>query len=641
MTYEKIIKEIAFNKELNPFHDDFSYDRLQNIITKIIDIDVKEDVYKCLSIIFFILLKNPEYNEYYNQINTFFLDRDKISDFYLKSIIQANHNCITIKIKVEEKLKESEKFEFLSMNNLKVDTVLGVENPFDLAEQAINLLDFNFNMIKFCSKEHILLRKESNRENDKEFAVFSYWNNYFDIYRNVFNRLCFENSEVEIDNDKKTIVIKSGERNLNFYKVVSNNRIYMNLSKMQIDIRKSQQLQRLINIRCNFNNFVISQILGAGNKIKIKYEKVEKNDKLEELYLGFEVVFIGYHFHLNIEKKDKLAEIGIVYTALKHLVIEIEEKILKGNYNDDKDYQNIIQFRFKKGFIVQFIKKITGMKEYKILKILDILENDGNKSFWTNPILNYKDEYFLIYFVIKNGNYLNFIDEWESVLFPDDDSKGIEFEKYLREEINNQCKKRGFQSYIPEQKKFKFNNKFEEVDLIWETSETVMIAEVKCIKYPFESRNINHYLKVIEKATDQIKRKVKYLLNNKEDIKDINFNKDIVSCVITNYPFVTGAVINDVPIIDQAFFTSYIGIGYNAKYILNKDHDEIVEKNIFYNDEKEFSERIKNNIYNPRVFTDVAKYFKKELREVNIVEDYKLFMEDIINTEEQLKEFDR
>lgn len=634
MVYEKFIEKIAYNNEGNPFHEFFSLDYVKNLISEDID---DNDKIKNISTILFLILTNPYYKNHYQKLGLLFEDKDIAINFYLNSIISTNNDFISISEKLKNQIQTSDFDDIIAMQNIDIKTISGNMNLINLLDESIDVLDFNYNMLSFCSSNAVKLFKKFDSRFNDSFLSFHQINNYFEVMKSIYNEICFENSIIEIRDNQ--IKISSDSNKFNLYKQVSYQRIIQNLSINYNYIIQDYKIKNLLKKESNFNKVRIKNVRFNSSYFDFNYENnFEDNISINELYLNYKVALNSYHFHLSNEKKKIIDEIAQIFTALKYLSIKIVEYINEyTTLNKSKPiiYNDLLQCKLKKSTVIKFLTKITILDTNKIIKYIKYFENDSKQSFWIRPILINYNNYYLILHSIISANFLNLIDCWCQDLFHQVSKKGFEFEDFLKNSIDEYCKNKNYQSKIYQQKKFNKNKKeHEEIDLIWETKHTLLIGEVKCIRYPFSSRNFSSFHKIIEKATKQINRKTKFLLDNKEKFSQIDFSKEnIISCVITNYPLLTGCSINSVPIIDIGVFSSYIDAGYTANTLILENTTKQINKKKFYNNEDEFSKNIISHFNNPSVFSEIELYLSSEYREIKISEKLSIYIEEYLRND--------
>ena len=205
--------------------------------------------------------------------------------------------------------------------------------------------------------------------------------------------------------------------------------------------------------------------------------------------------------------------------------------------------------------------------------------------------------------------------------------RGIIFEDYIKDKTKEILKNKNFKFFIPDIKKFKNSDENEEeIDLIVSLENIILLIELKCIKYPIENHDIENAKQRLMEGVLQIKRKKSFLQGNVQlfKSKQINIeNKEIIPLVITNNPNFTGLIIDNIPIIDFELFNNYINVG---KFITAKIDNQSFEEHksvIYYNNQREFEENIKDFMNNPIPLKDIEE--KIELSITPVILDDNIF----------------
>jgi hypothetical protein len=141
------------------------------------------------------------------------------------------------------------------------------------------------------------------------------------------------------------------------------------------------------------------------------------------------------------------------------------------------------------------------------------------------------------------------------------------------------------------------------------------------MNYPFTKVINYNNLKTLEKASEQIIRKTNFLLNNKTAFPDINLNKKVLSCIITNYPIFSGIKINNIPVLDIGLFVNYIDVGGIGNKVVSKFCSRVFMKKIYYNNEDEFSDNLEILISKSQYIEQLKGHYKKVSHSINIFED--------------------
>lgn len=203
----------------------------------------------------------------------------------------------------------------------------------------------------------------------------------------------------------------------------------------------------------------------------------------------------------------------------------------------------------------------------------------------------------------------------------DIDKRGEAFEEHIKFTLTNELSRKGYYSNAIDDNVIRNKSgQFEEIDLILELDKITIIAEVKCIKFPFDPRDYHNTFKRLSEGASQVKRKVNFIKNNIKDLSKYEcLKKEIVSVVITNYPLFSGFIIDEIPITDFSLLENYFinGALSKGRMINNRGKLEIDENNAdriqYYKNEKELSENFKSFVENPVPVSE-------KLKEVSIKE---------------------
>lgn len=376
--------------------------------------------------------------------------------------------------------------------------------------------------------------------------------------------------------------------------------------------------------------------LNKNDEINITYkQKTEKNLYLEVYFKTFLSAICTYHFHLSKEFKDSLLLTAEIWTVLIYITTEFLNQTASvfneynGSNNGIVPYSKY-QFKIRSKDIVKTIEKLTGYDKNIILERLKLFENNGYESFWARPLFKTEDWVYISIHSLQSTMTVFLLDEWLKLLFPKTyDKKGTEFENFLKCEIKRLCKDKHFFSNILEQKKYSYRNESrnkqtEEIDFIWETKNCIIIAEIKCIDYPFTSRITNNHFQVLEKAATQIKRKKDFFEKNKNLFSITDFNKCIVPCIIINYPCFSGLKIDDIPVIDIVLLENYLSVGGIGNLALNIFEENISIREKYYNNEDEFSNNLGKLVNDSLYLNQLKTLYKKIEKDLKISDKFSI-----------------
>jgi hypothetical protein len=625
MDYNDFIKKLAFSKELNPFHDSFSIENCKSFFEQNID---DKNSSSQLALAFFILISNPVYREFYSSLNRSFAEKINSDDYYLQSLSIANRDTILLQQEMDNKTKERKEIDIIEMTRSHTNLTVTQNSIGNMMDGICDNLDFNFNIIKFVSGQS--LQNDIIRESTNEYFDFFLKSNIFYVLKNFYEKICFEDVRCELK--KGVLYLRNIDESFEilkavaFYRIESNN--LFSFQRLFTDKSFMEQLeQNNIFFAKKIKNVIIDEKTG---EFDIEIIECIYNDELNCNYIICCIPIINYHFHLPIAIKTKLQEFLKLFSIVQYIASEIRKVFANklNIYEDENIDPNYLLFKIKKKQLVKYIKYFSQESVENIDSFLDYISNKGDKSFWIKPILVGELYYFFSIPHIIHANTLNIIDIWLNDN-KEYTNKGHDFENFIKDEIRSFSKRKNFFCKIHKRSKYNAIDKSEEIDLIWETKNTIIFAEIKNIRYPFTSRNNSEYKRTLYGASEQINRKTKFIMDNKKYFPSIDLEKKIIKCIITNYPFYSGTTFNEVPVIDIGILWKYIDIGYTARVEFT-DKPIFKNKIKFYDNEDEYSNRIGDFFLSPEPVNVFKSHFQYEELEYDMFIDLKINTRNVV-----------
>ena len=621
MDFIDYIKQHPFYSELNPFSKKFDKD--------FVDKTLSENDLNADDFLSYILIGNEQYKNLYDYLET--LKAQKQLPFYfILAITLINHDYMELS-KIMEKQLESIQQEnngiktSIDYQKVKIQTDLSDFSlmPFsDALTETLDLLFSFFRSINGVPQRIAPLTDTFFLDNDT-FYKLHFFSEYFVLLKGIYERVTYEKMTVEkADGSFYMKDLYSGYtlyRQLGFHRIDQN--IKMNMQRM---------LQYPLKERFMGKYEIDKLYLNKYDEINITYKQKTENNLYLEVYLKtFLSAIYTYHFHLSQEFKDSLSLTAEIWTVLIYITTEFLEQTFSvfNEYNDSNDgivpYSKY-QFKIRSKDIVKTIEKLTGYDKTLILERLNLFENNGCESFWTRPLFKTGDWIYISVHSLHSTMPVFLLDEWLKLSFPKTyDKKGTMFEDFLKNEIKRLCKDKNFFSNILDQKNYSYKDETgkkhtEEIDFIWETKNCIVIAEVKCIDYPFTSRITNNHFQVLEKAAKQIKRKKDFFEKNNNLFSIKDFNKKIVPCIIINYPCFSGLKIDGISVIDIGLLDNYLSVGGLGDLSLGIYEENISIKEKYYNNEDEFSNNILKLLNDSPYLNQLKTHYKKIVKDLKI-----------------------
>ena len=630
MEFNELVKNIAYNKIYNPFHPDFSEEKFKSDL-----FEIEEGTNK--DFLAFILEAFFKDKSFINDLENIISENFDNFYYYLFSFINHDSYLLTNKAKgILNNLNQLNTYSISNIEKINISLENETYNCESVTDFLIDILDFGFSLFKILKEEITQSPKKldfNSIDCNKVYSIYKEGQKLL-LIKDLYERVCFE----------KGIIKKINEYNYQFEYFDPNFLLKHRVGEFRIKNNIMSALLILHEEKVNAityqnfgNNYISNVSVDLEKGISIKYAKNPNDKEISNILYFYNVVeasIIHYHFHIHKEYLEFIRSISKIYTSLHYLLKKVTDlNLLNTNSNDC--YNNFL-YKIKGKDLYKYIEKITKETNIsKIQEILNILIHENRRSFWEAPILQVGNYYYFSAYSLLQTNVLYLIDSWLELKYPKEiDKKGIWFEDLIYEEIDNAYNRNQFFSNRVHQKTFKIDNgEKEEVDLVWETKNNILLAEVKCIDFPFTHRKTNNAFQVLEKASKQIIRKEKFLVTNKNKLPLFpQGNKKILKCIITNYPFYSGLKINNIPIIDIGMFLNYIKEGKSGiiKY-QNGQNSGIVKESKYYNNEDEFSNNLEQLIEDSPFLKTFEKQFQNSSHTVKFTDTISITYPDVIS----------
>ena len=439
------------------------------------------------------------------------------------------------------------------------------------------------------------------------YIVIKYGNDIA-IWEDYAIRYSKESDELKIKiiNKKNQYLNRIGEyrleRNIFSSKMVvlsafqEKNAFYQHISKEANKKRKAKRLKRI-----KLDESEIKYKLADGVEKETVFKELQSFAILTTYY-----AFIRDEILPNINSVN-LYDVLVLYTEVQHLFSEAFE-IKKVETDTDVENFNLFKLKIKKHELIEYLLRKTKYSRNQVKQTLELfIQKEGFYNIWERPLIEIENFIFPIILPLISPNTLRMLDYWLEKGGFDLDSRGLLFEEHIKNVLSNEFKSKGYEFNIPIENIFRNNNdKFEEIDLIVELKKITLLAEVKCIKYPFYPRDYYNKHSRLSEGVEQINRKAKFLKDNIDFFKNNDFlSKPIVKLVITNYPIFSGYEIDRVSITDFSLLENYFISGKfgkgrmvgtkNGVEIDDTFHSEIK----YYENEDELSDNLEHFLNNP------------------------------------------
>ena len=624
MNEKKIFRKLQKEPAFNPFHPKFDFKIILEFVNDIngtVDIETipRGDylaIMTCLTTTFFNPLFDETYIFFKKQIETSNLSVKEIFAFLFAII---NRNYLSIHNRILKDGNNGKDLQFLDSFKHKIDSMdksIGKVGSIDVLESAVDNLNKQLNYLRYF-KENTLTKTESKYselDSVNNMIKLNLSGSFFSIIKDHYEDAIWNRGFLLYKSDAKVIVIgyhsedeqkllKAGHLRLlkNVFGSHINNLTTIGnttLGNTTIsNLFKKYKLPKRIKSVGVENGFLTYKLSKGIDKNEIK---VEWNlfGELSTFY-----PFIGNVELPNFKDLD-LFKLIAMFAAIQSLFSKaiFQIKIQNNEVKEIKDFYKF-PFKIKVMDIRNYLKSRFNFSLRQINGFLSLLEIKFTKEkridLWDKPFVKYNEEYYFSLIGINDSMILHLLDIWLNDGGFSLDKRGYMLEDYLKKQLSYQIKIKGYKVLIPTKSEFHIKGKGkEEIDLIINLERVLIIAEVKCIKYPMDSRDYHNAYKRLEKASNQVVRKEKFIKNN-IDFFDKEFKgirgKKVVTVVVTNFPNFSGFLINSVPVVDLFMLESYVISGqFSTKKIQFTKKGEVEQEPVgntkYYTNETEFSE---------------------------------------------------
>lgn len=614
----KLLKD---NLELNPFNDKFqkesyykfileklSYEQLQN--------DELNEVLKVLPFL------NDNFKEFYEYIKQNILN----SNLHFNQLIDLlfssfNRNFLILYKQIEQEAKNNKDINQKRFYSYKVhtqDKSVGKIEAAAALESDIDALIYVINYLRYFSDKTIQIDNRKNNVHPVEISIrIAFSSNYYNVLKSIYDDSIWNMGiwKLHYDGLKPKLQVIYKDTELLILNKVGLLRLQRNISSNVFfainEIHKNSNYGRLI-AKAIEQKYRQKRIKSVSIKDGFIHYQLAKGFGKNELYTELKnstAYFTYYIFLKNIQFESfhelALSDLMKLFSLLQDLIEEVAKIDFDDSVysiNDNKKFP----IKIAHNVLVNYLLERSTYSKPQITVFIELISfKFGERiNLWDRPFVRYNGSYYINYLPTLAPIILNLIDYWIEKGGYDLDIRGKFLEKYLQNELDRILSEKGyFNNVIKRSKLINKQKKFEELDLVIILKSVVIVAEVKCIKYPFDERDQHNSLKRLSKGVQQIKRKKEFIEKYKDEIPELADavnDKELIPLVITNLPVFSGYSIEDVPIADFYLFESYFSTGKmtNGK-IYRGGQDEIINEVFYYKNENEMNKNIKTFFKNP------------------------------------------
>lgn len=635
MSDTKLQKKLKSDPRFIPYNENYDFDYVLEYLKKTVNSKNGSFLeHNALNSSFF----NPYFlsiKEYYNQI---IAKNNLSSETFLELIVTfANRDLYLITARLRESYKDRKEVDYDGMMNSTFQSnipELGAIN----AQAGLEASHDGLNMVLNMAHQNNIESKNTiyeleHLDNCSKLLGFS---NIYIVIKSAYDIAIWEDYAIRYNKTKNELKIKILKEENQFLNRIGEYRLERNIFSSKIMVLSAFQEKNTfyehISKEANKKRKAkrLKSVKIFENEIKYKLaDGIEKESVLSELQsfagLTSYYAFIRNEILPNL-KNINLYDVLVVFTEVQHLFSRAFE-INKLETATDVDNFNIFKLKIKKLDLINYIFLKTNYSRNQVKEMIELfIQKEGYYNIWERPIIENGNYLIPVMLPLLSPNSLRLLDYWLEKGGFDLDTRGLLFEKYIKNVLSNTLIRKGYQINIPAENIFRNkDDEFEEIDLILELKNVTLIAEVKCIKYPFDPRDYHNMYSRLSEGAEQINRKTKFLSDNKTHFKNESFmSKPLVRLVITNYPIFSGYIIEGVSITDFSLIENYfingaLGKGRMVGTKKGVEFDDSFHSEIkYYHNENELSDNLENFFKNPIPISEKIKDIYLEETQISL-----------------------
>jgi hypothetical protein len=624
MSETKLQKKLKSDPRFIPYNEKYDFDYVLNYLKK----TVKS---KNGSYIEHNALNSTFFNPYFIGLKDYFKEVTKRNNLSSKDFLEliitfGNRDLYLVTVRLRESNKDKTEFDYDGMMNSTFQSNIPELGQIN-AQAGLEASHDGLNMVLNMTLQNYEENNNSNYElkhldNCAKLLGFS---NIYIVIKSGYDIAIWEDYAIRYNKEKEELKIKILNEKNQFLNRIGEYRLERNIFSSKIIVLSAFQeknaFYKHISIEANKKRKAkrLKSVKLVESEIKYKLaDGIEKESVFKELQsfatLTSYYAFIRNELLPNISNIN-LYDVLVIFTEVQHLFSKAFDISKVETATDVKNF-NLFKLKIKKQDLINYIVLKT---KYSIIQVRQTIElfihKEGFYNIWERPIIEIGNFLIPVILPLLNPNSLRMLDYWLEKGGFDLDSRGLLFEKHIKKVLSFELKRKGFEVNIPTENIFRNeNDEFEEIDLIVELKNVTLIAEVKCIKYPFDPRDYYNMHSRLSEGAEQINRKTHFLNENKKHFKNESFlSKPIVKLVITNYPIFSGYIIDRVSITDFSLLENYfingaLGKGRMVGTKKGVEIDDSFHSEIkYYSNEDEFSDNLENFFKNPVPITEKLK----------------------------------
>ncbi len=633
ITASQVVKKvISTNSDLHPIGDGFNINKLKEEVAKEISrinlekisISDEEDLDKIISLFKKIntIYEDAmlEIEEILHEIN---LNNISVIEEILKFINFDFCSVTQVARKSQKKsssFKLSEETELTNIWGDKIGSNDAVDISVDVANQIIQIaLEYN-NPSKSQG-----VSKNGNEIFGLCRKLFMY-TNIIVVLKDTVNSYLHEFIKIEFKND----AIKFSN-----YPAIYGVLKHVGKERYRSHIAESFMY---LNEIMDFKSFV-PDISILGNKLHLNVTTEEQQNRHSAINSG---ALDNYLFYLNNIKIKELN--NLVIQDIFRIVTEMQFAFQQINFTGivenvvNKQSSSFIPIKIEKKALLDFLCKVTGIGRTAIEKVLGLLSSNLTTSIdlWNTPLLSYANYYYFAFASLSFGHVIYLM------------------QRVLDKALDKQSQYRFFIQLI----EIEFSNlgngyKFEHIKhekvsaileglpnrlMLMEMKDNLVVLHPLLFKFPLNSVEYGNAFEEALVAAEELNTWTEQIILNVESFTNLK-NPEVVKIVLTNYPVISGTVIEGCHVMDFTLLSNYLSTGryQRGKVLVGEGETKIGEVLAYnyYNDEQEFNQNLRRFCYEPDPIFEIVNRCK--VTEHQLAKDF-LELKIFVNGIEQISD---
>jgi hypothetical protein len=520
----------------------------------------------------------------------------------------------------EQELLNKQKYEtHLNINNVfsafdrQNAVFIGKDNPdnpqnFTAFSEA--LIEFGNLFFRYMAKaKEDVTKNQSLEEADvfKFLADMIHTTNKFYGIKSHYDSCLFRGGEIKLVNQNE-IIFDSGKNDLILIEKIAQTTIEnQKMNSVNGAAAYFKNSNTIPKMSTNLSNRMIDTVIISKGFATYSLKQRQQQDYLNGL--SDEIVLENYYSFYCREPLKKLNNI----TISKLLSLDSETSLFIymlykkefPNPNTEKMDSFVKNFvpKIKKNVLKGYLKNVSTCSDSEIeqyLKMTTAELTSSKLNLYATQLLSHEDYYYFPYFSATHRNTFFLVDYWLEIADEDMKVRGKALEKHLHWKLETTIRKKYNDFRVIKKSTFQVdkNNK-EEIDLLIETKNTLIVGEIKCVKYPMYERDYSKiFNSVITDAVEQANRKAEFIIKHQDSFNEYSLvGKKIIKIVLLNYPVYSGIEIEGVYITDLTEFIAYFRSDKMSIWETGEE-DKIINELFYYKSEDEFCNNFPSYIVN-------------------------------------------